>query len=138
MEKLKRFGVSIEKKLLERFDDYVRGGNYQNRSEALRDLIRKELVDKQWTEGNEEVAGAIIIVYNHHQKELMDNLVNMQHDYGDIIISSQHVHLDHDTCLEVVVVKGGIAEVFKLEAKLKVAKGVKHASLAKSTLARGI
>ncbi len=138
MDELKRFGVSIEKKLLKRFDEYVRRGDYQNRSEALRDLIRKELVGKQWTEGNEEVAGAIIIVYNHHQKELMDNLVNIQHDYGNIIITSQHVHLDHDTCLEVVVVKGGIAEVFELEAKLKVAKGVKHASLAKSTLGRGI
>ncbi len=138
MDKLKRFGVSIEKKLLERFDKYVRGGNYRNRSEALRDLIRKELVDRQWTEGNEEVAGAIIIVYNHHQKELMDNLVNIQHDYGNIIISSQHVHLDHDTCLEIVVVKGRIDEVFKLEERLKAAKGVKHASLAKSTLAREI
>jgi len=138
MDKLKRFGVSIEKKLLERFDKYVRGGNYRNRSEALRDLIRKELVNRQWTEGNEEVAGAIIIVYNHHQKELMDNLVNIQHDYGNIIISSQHVHLDHDTCLEIVVVKGRIDEVFKLEERLKAAKGVKHASLAKSTLAREI
>ena len=137
MDELKRFGVSIEKKLLEKFDSYIKSKDYQNRSEALRDMIRKELVDSQWTEsGGGEVAGAIIIVYDHHQKELMDSLVNIQHDYQDIIISSQHVHLDHSTCLEVIVVKGKIAEVFELEAKLKVAKGVKHASLAKSTLGK--
>lgn len=136
MDELKRFGVSIEKKLLEKFDNYIKRKDYQNRSEAFRDLIRKELVDSQWAESGEEVAGAIIIVYDHHRKDLMDSLVNIQHDYQDIIISSQHVHLDHSICLEVIVVKGKIAEVFGLEAKLKVVKGVKHASLAKSTLGR--
>ena len=136
MDELKRFGVSIEKKLLEKFDNYIKRKNYQNRSEALRDLIRKEFVDSQWEESGEDVAGAIIIVYDHHRKELMDSLVNIQHDYRDIIISSQHVHLDHSTCLEVIVVKGKIAEVFGLEAKLKVVKGVKHALLAKSTLGK--
>ena len=136
MDELKRFGASIEKKLLEKFDNYIKRKNYQNRSEALRDLIRKELVGSQWEESGGKVAGAIIIVYDHHRKELMDSLVNIQHDYRDIIISSQHVHLDHSTCLEVIVVKGKIAEVFGLEAKLKVVKGVKHALLAKSTLGK--
>jgi len=136
MDELKRFGVSIEKKLLEKFDDYIKRKNYQNRSEAFRDMIRKELVDSQWAESGEEVAGAIIIVYDHRRKDLMDSLVNIQHDHQDIIICSQHVHLDHNTCLEIIAVKGKIAEVFGLEAKLKVAKGVKHASLAKSTLGK--
>ena len=138
MEILKRFGVSIEENLLKKFDSYVNKNSYQNRSEAIRDLIRKELVDEEWVKGDRKVAGAIIIVYDHHRRELMDNLTNIQHHHQDIIVSSQHVHLDHRMCLEVIVVKGKLKEVYKLEAKLKVAKGVKHASLAKSTLGKEI
>ena len=136
MEILKRFGVSIEEKLLRKFDYYVRSKGYKNRSEALRDLIRKELVVSQWEESEQEVAGAVIIVYDHHRKELADNLINIQHDYSEIIISSQHIHLDHKTCLEIIVVKGNIKKIFELEAKLKSVKGVKHALLAKSTLGK--
>ena len=132
---LRRFGVSIESNLLDEFDSYIEKRGYKNRSEALRDLIRRELVSSQWSErADEEGAGAIIIVYDHHQKELVNNITNIQHDYHDVIISSQHVHLDYDMCLEVIVVKGKIATLFELEAKLKVIKGVKHALLAKSTL----
>ncbi len=139
MDILKRFGVSIEKNLLDKFDSYVRKRGYENRSEALRDLIRKELVDSRWSDNaNEKVAGAIIIIYDHHRRELVDDIINIQHDYHKVIISSQHVHLDHDTCLEVIVVKGKIAELFELETKLKVIKGVKHALLAKSTLGKEI
>ncbi|OFW64782.1 MAG: nickel-responsive regulator [Actinobacteria bacterium RBG_19FT_COMBO_36_27] len=139
MDILKRFGVSIEKNLLDKFDSYVRKRGYENRSEALRDLIRKELVDSRWSDNaNEKVAGAIIIIYDHHRRELLDDIINIQHDYHKVIISSQHVHLDHDTCLEVIVVKGKIAELFELETKLKVIKGVKHALLAKSTLGKEI
>ncbi len=138
MEELKRFGVSIEEKLLEKFDSYISKKKYQNRSEALRDLIRKELIEESWSDKNAEVAGAVIIVYDHHKNELVENLVKIQHDYHDIIISSQHVHLDHHNCLEIIVVKGGIRKVYKLEGELKVAKGVKHAALSKSTLAKDI
>ena len=138
MEELKRFGVSIEEKLLEKFDKYISKKKYHNRSEALRDLIRKELIDGSWSDKNMEVAGAVIIVYDHHRKELVENLVKIQHNYHDIIISSQHVHLDHHNCLEIIVVKGGIRKVYRLEEELKVTKGVKHAALSKSTLARDI
>lgn len=138
MEILKRFGVSIEEGLLKKFDRYVRKKKYSNRSEAIRDLIRKELVGESWESGNEEVAGAVIMVYDHDRKELADNLVTIQHNWHHVIISTQHVHLDHHTCLEVVVVKGKINDVYRLEAELKVPKGVKHVSLAKSTLAREI
>lgn len=132
---LKRFGVSIESNLLDEFDNYIEKRGYKNRSEALRDLVRRELVSGQWSErADEEGAGAIIIVYDHHQRELVNNITNIQHDYHDVIISSQHVHLDYDMCLEVIVVKGKISTLFELEAKLKVIKGVKHALLAKSTL----
>jgi CopG family nickel-responsive transcriptional regulator len=132
---LKRFGVSIESNLLDEFDNYIEKRGYKNRSEALRDLVRRELVSGQWSErADEEGAGAIIIVYDHHQRELVNNITNIQHDYHDVIISSQHVHLDYDMCLEVIVVKGKISTLFELEARLKVIKGVKHALLAKSTL----
>jgi len=138
MEKLKRFGVSIEEKLLEKFDQYISKKKYHNRSEALRDLIRKELIEESWSDKNMEVAGAVIIVYDHHRKELVENLVGIQHNYQDIMISSQHVQLDYHNCLEIIVVKGGIRKVYKLEEELKVAKGVKHAALSKSTLAKDI
>jgi len=139
MDELKRFGVSIEKNLLKKFDSYVKKRGYANRSGALRDLIRKELVESQWSEKSDaEVAGAIIIIYDHHRRELVDNIINIQHDYHKVIISSQHVHLDHSTCLEVIVVKGKITDLFELETKLRVIKGVKHALLAKSTLGREI
>jgi len=138
MEQLKRFGVSMEEGLLARFDRYIKENNYQNRSEAIRDLIRKELVEEEWLKSDETVAGAIIMVYDHHQKELLDNLVHLQHHHQEIIISSQHIHLDNRMCLEVIIVKGKMGEVYALESKLKAAKGVKHASLAKSTLGKGI
>ena len=138
MEKIKRFGVSIEGNLLKRFDNFIEKHNYQNRSEAIRDLIRKELVDEEWVRTEEKVAGAILMVYNHHKRELMDNLVNIQHDYQKNIISSQHIHLDYHMCLEVIIVKGKITDIYQLESKLKAVKGVKHVSLAKSTLGRKI
>ncbi len=136
MAELKRFGVSMEENLLSALDGYVREKGYRNRSEALRDLVRKELVETAWEDEDEEVAGAIIMVYDHHHHDLVENLVSIQHDYHDIIISSQHVHLDHSNCLEIIALKGKIKKVYDLEARLKVAKGVKHAAVARSTLAK--
>ena len=138
MEKIKRFGVSIESHLLEQFGSYIAANNYGNRSEAIRDLIRKELVEEEWAKTNEDVAGAIVIVYDHHKRELVDKLLDIQHDFHEFIISSQHIHLDHDNCLEIVVVRGRMAQVNDLAAKLKSIKGVKHASLTKSTLGKNI
>ena len=135
MESIKRFGVSIEKSLIEKFDAYINSKNYTNRSEALRDLIRKELVEEQWLKSDKNAAGAIVLVYDHHRRELVDNLLNIQHDYHKIIVSSQHIHLDHRICLEIIVVKGKINEICNLESKLKSIKGVKHVSLSRSTLA---
>jgi len=138
MDKLKRFGVSIEEKLLKDFDEYVKKKKYRNRSDAFRDLIRRELIETSWEEGNEEVAAAIIMVYDHHKRELMDSLTSIQHKYHDIIISSQHVHLDHNNCLEIIAVRGRIKKVYELESKLKVARGVKHAAVARSALIKNI
>lgn len=138
MEKIKRFGVSIESRLLEQFDSYIAANNYENRSEAIRDLIRKELVKEEWAKTNEEVAGAIVIVYDHHKREVVDKLLDIQHDFHELIISSQHIHLDHNNCLEIIVVRGAMSQVNDLAAKLKSIKGVKHSSLTQSTLGKNI
>jgi CopG family transcriptional regulator, nickel-responsive regulator len=135
---LLRFGVSIEENLLKKFDSFISDNNYKNRSEALRDLIRIALVEEEWENADEEVAGAIVLVYNHHKRELVDKLLDIQHDYNKYIISSQHIHLDHDNCLEIIVVKGSMKFIQEILSKLRSAKGVKHASLTKSTLGKNI
>ena len=135
-----RFGVSIEKDLLKKFDDYIKSKNYENRSEAIRDLIRENFVKEDWidTDANKLVAGAIIIVYDHHKRELVHNLISIQHDYQDIIITTQHIHLDYHNCMEIIVVKGLFKRLEELQSKLKSEKGVKHSTIAKSTLGEQI
>jgi CopG family transcriptional regulator, nickel-responsive regulator len=132
MVKLVRFGVSLEQDLLEKFDNLVKERSYASRSEAFRDLIRQELVQKQWQSGG-EIAGAITIVYDHHKRQLMNKLIDIQHDFGELIISSQHIHLDHNSCLEVIAIKGTPKQARKLADRLKSIKGVKHGTLSMST-----
>ncbi len=134
---LVRFGVSIEKDLLVRFDEFIKNKKYTNRSEAFRDLVRQELIQKQW-QGNQEIAGAITLIYNHHKRELVNKLMDIQHDFGRIIISAQHIHLDHDNCLEIIAVKGNPAQAEKLADSLKSIKGVKHGTLSMSTTGKDI
>ena len=128
MSELVRFGVSLERGLLEKFDRLIRGRKYTNRSEALRDLIRQEMVKKEWEEGG-EVAGAITFIYDHHKRDLLNRITDIQHDHQGIIISAQHVHLDHDNCLEIVAVKGRARDVQNLADSLKSVKGVRHGTL---------
>jgi len=132
MSKISRFGVSLEKDLLDKFDTLIEKKDYTNRSEALRDLIRQELVKKQWQSG-EQVAGIITLVYDHHKRELLNKLTDLQHDYHHIIISTQHIHLDHNNCLEIAVVKGKPKDVEKLSNRIRATKGVKHTELAMAT-----
>jgi len=132
MSGLIRFGISLDKELSERFDELIRRKAYTNRSEAIRDLIRQDLVEQEWLHGS-EVAGAITLIYNHHKKELLNKITDIQHDFQSSIISAQHIHLDHHNCLEVIAVKGNPAEVQKLASMLKAVKGVKHSTLSMST-----
>ena len=132
MSNLTRFSVSVEKELVEAFDQLVAREGYPTRSEAVRILIRQALVEQQW-EGAGTVAGAIMMVYDHHRRDLVDRLLKAQHHYGEIIISSLHVHLDHDNCLEIVTVKGRAGRIRELVTELKSAKGVKHSSLLMTT-----
>ncbi|MEW6482068.1 MAG: nickel-responsive transcriptional regulator NikR [bacterium] len=137
MSRLVRFGISLDEVLLNRFDEHIKGKNYSTRSKAIGDLIREDLVKKEWIEGK-EVAGAITLVYNHHKRELVNTLTNIQHDFHYLIISTQHIHLDHENCLEIVVVRGKPKEVEELANKLKSTKGVKHSFLTMTTTGKEI
>lgn len=130
-----RFGISLEERLLKDFDRLIKEKKYSNRSEAIRDLIRDSLVKEEWKKCK-EVAGAISIVYDHHKRELMDVIVDIQHDYQDMIVASQHAHLDHHNCLEVIIVKGKSDKIKTLADKLRAVKGVKHGSLTLTTLGK--
>jgi len=137
MPKVFRFGISLDKDLLKKFDQLIRNKNYSNRSEAFRDLIRQELVKKEWQEGH-EVAGAITLIYDHHKRELLNKITDIQHGFQKLIISTQHIHLDHDNCLEIVAVKGSPKEIQKLSDTLKSIKGIKHGTLSMSTTGKDI
>ena len=132
-----RFGVSLPIDLLKNFDLFIQEQNYTNRSEAIRDLIRKELIREEWAQ-KREIAGAIIIIYDHHVKKLMKKTTEIQHDYEDLIISTQHIHLDHHNCLEIIALKGNPEDANNLCAKLKALKGIKNATLSMSSTGKEI
>lgn len=138
MDELARFGVSIPKELLKAFDDYIDKKHYANRSEAIRDLIRQKLVEEEWKESKEEVVGVITFLYDHHKRELTDRLIELQHDHYDKIITAQHLHVDHERCLEVVLVRGKANEIKELADKIQALKGVLHVNLALTTLGKSI
>lgn len=125
---VKRFGVSLEKELLTELDRLVNKHKFPNRSQAIRFLIKKYSVEDEWEE-NREVAGAIVLVYDHHKRELQTLSTDIQHDYHHLILSVQHVHLDHSNCLETIAVKGNARELENLANKLIAIKGVKHGEL---------
>lgn len=132
---LTRFGVSIPTDLIRSFDEFVRRKEYHNRSEAIRDLIREKLVEETWKEegGRTEVAGTITYVYDHHKRELVDSIIDIQHDFSGHVIASQHVHLNHTNCLEVAIVRGYPDALNDLSNKLKALKGIKHCQMTMTT-----
>ena len=133
MGKLTRFGVSLDEELLEPFDALCAVKGYSNRSEAIRDLIRKALVAEEWQQADGQGAGTLTLVYDHHKNDLARRLTQMQHDEHDIIIATLHVHLDHHNCLEVLILTGEAARVRALADKLISCKGVKHGTFSGTT-----
>ena len=129
MKKLNRFGVSMEDDLLEKFDLLITRRGYTNRSEAIRDLIREKLVDEAVHHSNTTTFGIISYVYDHHQRELEGILTDFQHHHFKQIVSSTHIHIDHDTCLESVIMKGKALELQQIANKILSFKGVKHGKL---------
>lgn len=134
---LKRFSISLEESLLERFDDFIQQRRYNNRSEAIRDLIRRSFVKKQW-EGDKQVMGVISLVYDHHQHKLQEKVTELQHTAHHQIVSTTHVHMDHHNCLEVIIVKGRAAEIQELADQLIALRGVRDGHLAMSSTGRDL
>jgi CopG family nickel-responsive transcriptional regulator len=138
MSELSRIGVAIDSDLLDKFDRLIARRGYTNRSEAFRDLIRDELVETSWQQPDSEVVASVTLVYNHHVRLLSDKLTDIQHGHFQNILSSLHVHLDHDNCLEVLVLKGKARTVEKLANALISTKGVKHGRLTITTTGAGL
>jgi CopG family transcriptional regulator, nickel-responsive regulator len=136
MEELVRFGVSISGHLLEQFDRLISLKGYVNRSEAIRDLIRRHLVEHEWEQGDKETLGTLTMLYNHHVRELPDRLEHLQHEHYDHIISTMHVHVDEKNCLEVMVIRGKPAEIRALSDSILKVKGVKHGQLVMTSKGR--
>jgi CopG family transcriptional regulator, nickel-responsive regulator len=129
---LSRTGVALDSELLARFDRFISRQGYTNRSEAFRDLIRDRLVTKATASGDTPVVGSITVIYDHHIRLLTEKLTQLQHDFHHLIVSTTHAHLDHDTCLEVVIVKGKAKDVQKLADLIISTKGVQHGRLVMS------
>ncbi len=128
MSELVRFSVSIEKPLYRLMQKLLKKSGYANRSEFIRDLIREHLVEEQW-KSNEEALGTITLIFDHHKRELSNRLLDLQHDHHQNILATTHVHLDHDMCVETILVKGRARKVQELANLLRKEKGVLHASL---------
>jgi CopG family transcriptional regulator, nickel-responsive regulator len=135
---LERIGVAIDTLLLQKFDKLIAKRGYANRSEAFRDLIRGELVKETAESPSAEVVGTITLLYDHHVRLLTGKLTDLQHGYHDIILSTLHVHLDHENCLEVIVVQGKSADVHKVADLLIATRGVKHGRLTVTATGSGI
>ncbi|MEA1993886.1 MAG: nickel-responsive transcriptional regulator NikR [Euryarchaeota archaeon] len=131
MEKMTRFGVSIPPQLLKKFDELIDAKGYANRSEAIRDMVRDLIIEKQEEKGN--VVGTITLLYDHDVKGVMERLTDLQHHRIDEIASTIHLHLDEHHCLEVIVVKGESQRVRKLADTMIATKGVKHGKLVMTT-----
>jgi len=129
---LTRFSISLDEGLVRQFDAKIKADRCPTRSKAVGDMIRAGLVQTEWRAGD-KVAGAIVLVYDHHKRDIVKTLTDVQHDCHDAIISTQHIHLDHDNCLEIVAVRGKPVEIDAIVKRLKAVKGLKHVSLAAGT-----
>ncbi len=132
MSEVERLSISIEKPLLARLERMVKESRYRNRSEFIRDLIRGRLVEREW-EHDQEALGTITIIYNHHVRGLGDRLTDLQHDYHGAILATTHVHLDHDRCSEMIMVRGKARFIRALADRMAGEKGVLHAALSISS-----
>jgi CopG family nickel-responsive transcriptional regulator len=138
MGELSRIGVAIDSDLLKKFDDLIAGRGYTNRSEAFRDLIRDAMIEQKAERPDSVVVGTVTLVYDHHVRRLSEKLTDMQHEHFHNVLSTLHVHLDHDHCLEVVVLKGRSAAVHRMADALISAKGVKHGRLTITSSGAGL
>ncbi len=128
-----RFGVSLDKKLLDAFDRLSAEQEFANRSQAIADLVRSRLIERDWGAKNKKVAAIISLVSNHHHRELVNRLMDIQHKFQGLVISTQHIHLDHDNCLEIIATKGQAKQIINLFHRLRAVKGIKHTAVTATT-----
>ncbi len=127
---MRRITISIDESIAQQFDDLIERRGYVNRSEAFRDLLRGHLENnRKYTQVVRHCVATVTYIYNHHERELSSRMVAMQHDHHDICVSTMHVHLDHDNCLETVVLKGSYKEVNAFADLLVAANGVRHGNI---------
>ena len=132
MPNLSRIGISIDADLLDQFDQFITKKGYENRSEAFRDLIRDQLVRTVVGSSDALVVGTVTLIYDHHTRLLPEKLTDLQHESHEIVISTLHAHLDHERCLEVVILRGKSQDVQRLADRLISAKGVQQGRLVMS------
>jgi len=129
MSDIVRFSVSVEKELLDEFARFCREEQFATRSEAVRQLIREKLTSRAWESESSDVAGTLTLVYDHHRPQLGERLTELQHDHTDLIVSTLHAHLNHDLCLEVIVLRGPAGELQKIASRLRGLKGIYRGEL---------
>lgn len=132
MSKVTRVTVSIDEDLLDKFENYITEKGYPTRSEGIKSIMRQALVEDEWHTGT-VVAATVSFVYDHHKPGVMQKLVDIQHDFGELVVCTQHVHLDHHNCMEVIIVKGLSDKIYEFHNALKAVKGLKHSSLCAAT-----
>lgn len=134
MDQLVRFGVAVPGSLLEEFDLFIQGKGLQNRSEAIRQLIRERLSREMWAQGSGTVFGTVTIMYDHHTKDATNALTSLQHDHGEAIVCTTHVHVDHDHCLECIVLKGDAGVIRRFVDALSTVRGIRTVDLSISAI----
>jgi len=132
MSNLVRMSLSLEKPLLDHLEAMVARSQYTNRSEFVRDMIRRQIVEQEW-QANEDAVGTITLVYDHHARTLSKKLTELQHRHHRAILASTHVHLTHDTCVEMILARGSADHIREIADLLGRQKGVLHASLSTSS-----
>jgi CopG family nickel-responsive transcriptional regulator len=137
MSKIIRFGVSMDGELLNGFDKLIEKEGYSNRSEAIRDLIRGKLVEEEWME-EDEVCGGILLVYDHHKHHLTEKITEIQHHFYKLVISTQHIHMDHDNCMEVISIRGKAKDIRNFFNKLRATTGIKQCDIIKASVGNKI
>jgi CopG family nickel-responsive transcriptional regulator len=136
---LERVGISLEDSLLAQFDRLIKRRGYANRSEAIRDLIREQMVQQEWTEhgkDNAERVAVVMLVYDHDSSSLAQKLTHIQHEHHGTVVSALHVHLDEHNCLEVLILRGGASEILSMGESLVSTKGVKFGKVMPATTGR--
>ena len=137
MADLVRMSFSIEQPLCKQLEKMVKESRYTNRSEFVRDMIREQLVSRQWQE-DADALGTVTLVYNHHKRRLGEKLTRLQHHHHQEILAATHVHLDHDLCAEVVIIRGHASAIRHIADELRQQKGVLHAALSMSTTGQNL